>query len=347
MANFADTVLLNARAKQTEILREKFEGRPRFTELVEAWMNTASQTIPNLAEIREATTQTTQTMYQKKIAQTPGSAKSCSPSGANGDTGIVNLSWLTRNVIVTISEARHDGNEYKMAEALATMLLDAEKDLFKGATNSVDAAIFAYLEANRTQVNAASTGGHNTWNGTDFDMDVANASVGSFYNFLYDEMQKNGYEGSFYDMFNTTWGAYARDQANQGEANATNTKFQYQMPFDFNGFASNTIVPGTNLSTHFVVPEGGITILDWNDPKNRRGNLNTGDKYWDTYQSKFMPGVTLDLFKTVACADTSGSGGSVQDLVHTYELSINFALTHAPLSAANETPIFKYNVLAS
>jgi hypothetical protein len=345
MANYADTVLQNARAKMTEMLNEKFEGRPRHTELIEAFMQTSSLTLPNLADIREATTQTTQTMYAKKTAYTVNTGKSCSPSGEQGDSGIVNLTWNNRNVVVSISEARHDGNEYKMAEALAIELMNAEKDLFKGATGSVDAVILAYLEANRTQVCASGTLG--TFDGVNFSLDYANANVADFYNYLYSDMQLNNYSGEFYDIFNTTWGAYAREQANQGEANATNTKFQYQMPFDFMGFSSNSITNAAgDLTTHYVIPAGGVAMLDWNDPKNRRG-LESGDAYWDTYQSKFMPGVTLDLFKKVACSDTSASGGSVQDLVHTYELSINFALTHAPLSTANETPIFKSAVLTT
>lgn len=348
MANFNDTLLQNARAKITQDLREKFEGRARYTELIEAFMQTSSLTIPDLAAIREAVTQTAQTMYRKKTARTPGTAKTCSPSGTAGDSGIVSLTWNTRTVTVEISEALHDGNEYKMTETLAGELLDAEKDLFKGShANSVDSALLAYLEANRTQVCNAD---HGTFDGVNFSLDYPVADVADFYNKLYDDMQLNNYSGEFYDIFNTSWGAYARQQVNQGEANATNTKFQYQMPFDFNGFASNSISNAAgDLTTHYVVPSKGLAILDWNNPKNRRGPGagRTGDAYWDTYQSKFMPGATLDLFKKVACADTSASGGSVQDLVHTYELSFNFALTHAPLSVANETPIFKTAVLTT
>jgi hypothetical protein len=349
MANYADTVLQNARVKYTERLNNKFEGRPRHTEIIEAFMDSADRTLPDLSALREASTQTTQTLYKKKTAYTVNTAKSCSPTGEQGDSGVVNLTWVTRSVTISIAHERHAGNEYKMAESLSWELEKAEQDLFKGASGSIDAYLLSYLDTNRTQVNAISAAGigHNTWDVTNFNVDVANADITKFYNYAYDEMMLNDYSGRMLDIFNTTWGAYAREQANQGEANATNTRFQYQMPFDFAGFSSNSITPATgDLSTHYIVPEDGISMVFWNSPSNRQG-IAENDFYKDTYQSIFMPGVTLDLYKKIACTDTSASGGSVQDVVDLYELTAQFAVISAPLSTANATPIFKYNILAS
>lgn len=349
MANYASSVLLAARAKQIELYAKRFEGRPENTFLMDMFMKTRSLTIPNLQEIREATTQTTSTLFLTKTGYTVDSAKSCSPTGEQGDSGSVDLSWVTKSVQVVTSAKRHQGNEYKMAESLAWELLMAEQAIFKDGAASVDVALLAYLEAQRTQVNAISvTGvGHNTWDGTNFNVDVAVANIDQYYNFLLDEMNLNNYQGKFMEAYNTTWNANTRDQVNQGEANATNTKFQYSNPFDFEGFSSNLIVPATgDGSTHYVVPEFGVAILDWNDPVNRNGKV-IGDQEWGLYESRLFPGLMLDLFMVTACADTSGSGGATQDFTHTFELSFNYALAKQPLTTTDETPIFKYNVLTT
>jgi hypothetical protein len=346
MANYGSTTLQAARAKQTELYAREFEGRPENSFLMDLFMNNRSITIPALQDIREATTQTTSTLYLTKTDYTNTSAKSCSPTGQQGDSGSVDLSWVTNGVEVITSKKRHFGNEYKMQEALAWELLMAEQALWKDGSASMEVALLAYLEANRTQVNAlSSVTGHNTWDGTNFNVDVALTDKSQYYNYLLDEMQLNNYTGNFLEAYNTTWGAGIRDQANQGEANATNTAYQYNVPFNFKGYNSNLITPGTgDGSTHYVIPEGGVAILDWNDPLNREGR-EIGGKTWGLYESRFFPGVMLDMFIVEACADTSASGGATQDATLVYELSYNYALTKQPLSTANETPIYKYNIL--
>jgi hypothetical protein len=350
MANYASTVLQAARAKQIESYAKRFEGRPENSYLMDMFLKTRTLTIPALDDIRQATTQTTSTLYLTKTAYTVGSAKSCSPSGEQGDSGSVDLTWNTKSVEVITSEKRHHGNEYKMVEALAWELLMAEQALWKDGAASMEVALLAYLEANRTQVNALSsgtTGSQNTWDGVNFNVDVALADIPQFYNNLVDDMALNNYTGKFLEAHNTTWGGYQRNQANQGEANATNTQYQYQNPFDFEGFPSNliTLAAGEN-SEHYIVPEYGIALLDWNDPVNREGKVS-GEKEWSLYESRFFPGVMLDLFTVTACADTSASGGGTQDHTIVYELSFNYAATHQPLSTTNETPIFKYNTLTT
>ena len=74
--------------------------------------------------------------------------------------------------------------------------------------------------------------GINTWDGTNFNVDVALADTAEYYNSLLSEMQLNNYSGAMDEAFNTTFGATARTQVNQGQANATNTAFQYDIPFD-------------------------------------------------------------------------------------------------------------------
>lgn len=346
MANYASTVLLAARAKQQEKYFRKFEGRPENSMLMDMFMKDRDLMFPDLGDIRQATTQTTTMLYPVKILRTIGSAKSCSISADVGDSGSVDLTWYTKTADVTVSEKRHHGNEYKMVETLAREMLDAEIDLWKNGAASMEVALLAYLEANRTQA-AQATGTHFTWDAVNYNYDCAFADLSNFYNYLLDDLKLNNYTGEFLDAFNTTWGGYLRQQTNQGESNATNTKFQYLDPFDFVGYDSNLITNGTSdLTTHYVIPQGGITILDWNDPVNREGKVS-GEKEWGLYESRLFPGLMLDLFTVTECADTTESGGGTQDFVHSYQIAFNYAIAKAPSSTVGETPIVKTNILSS
>jgi len=346
MANYASTVLLEARAKQQDKYAKKFEGRPENSMLMDLFLKNRDMTIPNLAELRSSTTRATKMLYPLKTAYTVNAAKSCAPTGQQGDSSIVTLSWATSQVEVITSLKRHNGNEYNMIESLSWELLMAEQAMWKDSVSSMEAVLLAYLDTNRTQV-AATNDVHATWDAINYNYDMAFADLGNFYNFMFDDLTRNKYTGTMLDAYNTGFGGYIRSQANQGNANATNSAFQYSNPFDFVGFPCNYINNSTSdLSTHYIIPEGGVTILDWNDPVNLEGRIS-GDLEWGTYQSRFFPGITLDLFTKTACADTSGSGGGTQDFTTTYELSFNYAIAKQPLSAVGATPIFKTNILSS
>ena len=343
MSYYASSALLAARAIQKEKYYWKFEGRPENSMLMDLFVKNRDLMFPDLADIRQADTQTTTMIYPVKVLRTIGDAKSCTPTGTYEDSATVDLTWYTKTAEVIISEKRHKGNELKMQETLARELLDAEIDLFKNGAASMEVALLAYLEANRTQ---SATNGHFTFDTVNYNFDCANADLANFYNYLLDDMQMNNYAGKFLDAYNTTWGGYTRQQVNQGQANATNTQFQYQNPFDFMGFPSNLITNGTSdLSTHYIIPEGGVTILDWNEPINRKPHTS-GDLSWGTYQSRLIPGVTLDVFMKTACADTTLTGGSTQDFVHIYELAYNYAIAKPGISTSGESTIYKTNILS-
>ena len=346
MANYASTVLLEARAKQQDKYAKKFEGRPVNSMLMDLFLRNRDITIPNLADLRSSTTRATKIIYPTKTDYTINSTKSCSPTGEQGDSSIVTLSWATKQVEVITSLKRHNGNEYSMVESLAWELLMAEQALWKDSAVSMESALLAYLEANRTQV-ASTNDVHATWDAINYNYDMAYADLGNFYNFMFDDLQRNNYSGTMLDAYNTGFSGYIRSQVNQGQANATNSAFQYTNPFDFVGYPCNFINNSTSdLSIYYIIPEGGVCILDWNDPVNREGRV-VGDSEWGTYQSRFFPGIMLDLFTKTACADTSSSGGGTQDFTTTYEMSFNYAVAKQPLSTSGETPIFKTNILSS
>jgi hypothetical protein len=349
MANtYSSTVLLAARAWQQDNMLEKFEQRADMSKVYKVFED-GQRFIPALDEIKNSESQTNTTLYLKNTDFTVNSAKSCSPSGEQGGSGSVDLSWTTKSVAFKLNTKQYQNNELALQKDLANKLYLAEKSLFQG-TSGLEAALVSYLDTNRTYVNAISTGNvsENTWSaGPLYTVDVAYADRDDFWNYALHDMELNNYTGKFWDVANTYAGSDRMFYSNQGAGNSTNTEYQFNMPSDFELVKTNKIQPsGYVKDIHYIIPEGGVAILTWNNPLNREGRVSS-DKVWMTMQSRMHPNVTFDVFIKESCADTSDDGGQAQDLVITYEISLYYALTKQPLTTTNETPIFKYRTRSS
>jgi hypothetical protein len=331
---YADTVLQEARAFIKDESNKKFQLKPEFTKAIELFVKDREFTLPNLAELRSATTRATKALYLKKKQFTVGTGKSCTPTGETSGSAAVTLSWANRNVKLVTNYKQFAGNEVAQARALANDLYNAEVSLW----TAVDQILVDYLEANKSGVNA---GGSGTFNATDDIMEVAKARENFFYNLVTADMLKNNYNPEYLELHDTMWTAAQRQYVNQGGGNSVNTAFQFA-GFEF--FPSNLLTPDSGFdSVHYVVPTGGVAILDWNDPLNR-SNAVSGEKAWTTMQSILRPEFTFDVFKVTSCADTTSVGGGTQDLTETWEISLNFATAVQPVATTDETPIFKYGI---
>ena len=349
MANtYSSTVLNNARLWQLDTMKEKFDQRADISQVYKCFED-GQRFIPDLEKIKAAYVQTEQTMYLPNKNFTLGTAKSCTVTGETGSSAVVALTWAQLNFNVLVQHKKYQNNELGLIKALANDMYQGERSLWKGSTG-MEALMVAYLNTNRTYVNALSagtSGTKNSWSGAaNYYVEVTNANRGQFWNYMRADMEYNDYEGKLWDIGNTWFGADMNYYAAQGQGNSTNTAFQFSNS-EIEFLKTTKIAPsGYHDSIHYIVPEGGVASLFWNDPLNRKGE-NIGDKAWFTMESMMYPGVYYDVFKTLACSDTSADGGSTQDLVENYEFTLNYSFTKQPLSTTNETPIYKYNILSS
>jgi len=335
MANvYSPTVLQAARAWIKENNNKKFELRPVMTDIMSAFLKDRQFTIPNLADIKAATTQTTTAMYFTKKDFTINTTKTNTPTGEKSGTATVDLTWAKAGFAIDLPSKQYDGNEVARAKGFAMSLYNAERTFW----SSFDETLLSYLVSNKTSTTAASGGG--TATGGDFEID--NANVDEFYNIVDAHMNQNDFAPEYMDIHDTYWKKYARHYAAQGAANSTNLSYQFD---GFTTFASNKIINASgDLTTHYIIPNGGIAIIDWNEPANRRGD-NGANAYLGTYQSLFYPEITFDLFVTEKWGDTSSDGGTVQDYTQTFEMTLNYSTNKQPQTTG--TPIFKYTVAAS
>lgn len=346
--SFLATALLEARAAITDANNKKFELKSNRTNILDGFLKYADQAFPNLAELRSSTTRATKAMYQTATSLSVGSSKSCTPSGTAGSSAIVPLTWYQKVVSIQVAEKVHFGNDISKQAALQNMLYQMEIALFKGSSG-LDAALVAFLEANKSSVNAISDGsGQSTWDNATKTAQIAAADKEDFYNYVAAEMELNGYSPLFQEFCNTMWAsAQVKKIAAQGAGNDVNTAYQFDGSFETN--KSNLLtVDAYYQSKNYIVPTGGVALVTWNDPLNKEKNGTPQDNatgVYGIYESVLYPGIYFDTFAKKSCADTTELGGDKQDQVWDIEFTLNYSPNVMPTSVGK--PIFKYAILAS
>lgn len=335
MANYQPSILLDA----IGIVTDRFnahEMRPGFFGATQAFLKYRDYSIPDLSAIRKSPQRTTKVKYLDKTTQSTISARSCSPSGVFGDSSEATITWNTIGFTVYTSEKLFENNYYSQAQAFAN-------DLYGGMLNAHEAletAIVAYLEANKTGVNAGSA-----WMGT-FDtvddiFDVAVADKTRYYNYVQTVMRENKYRGELDAIQNVAAGAIMMEQLAQGAGNSANTNYQYG---NINFLESNYVTTASDyLINSYVFNPYSVALLDWIPALNVRGKIS-GENEWTTMGDLFGLPITWSVFKKAACDTTYSIGGEAQDLVTTWEVTCDFGLVKAPITVADETPIFKFGL---
>ncbi len=340
----ADSVLLEARGMQSQRKERLFEQRPDNSRVLDAYTVDREMSVPNLDEIRQAQTQTTKVNYLDNLAYTVNTATGCDPTAEYSGSSILTATWAKKSVTVGMRHDQLQGNDYSAARILSTRLWLAEKSIWE----SLNTTLVADLDADRNTTDLwSATGSKGTWDDTDDLMEIDSGDSADFYNNMLADMMAANWNGPFDHVHDMIWTADRRKNEAQGAGNSTNTSFQFSdgvwashPTVDID--ASQTINGQAYTSIGYIIPRGAVSILDWNDPKCRKELRKDDSQYWGTYQSLWHPEFTFDLMTKLDCADTSSDGGTTQDLVTKWELTLNYSLLTQP--QATGAPIIKTGV---
>lgn len=335
MANYQPSILLDAIGIVTDPFN-KHEFRPGYFGATEAFMKYRDFSVPDLDSIRKSPLRTTTVKYLTRTNQAPVTARSCTVSAALGDSGTADVTWATRGFTVMTSAKQFDNNYISQARAFAN-------DLYNGMLNAhedLEALAVAYLEANKTGVNNGSAI-FGTWDGSNDIFNIAVENKTRYYNYLKTIMRENKYRDELNIIQNVAASSIMWEQMAQGISNDTNEAYQYR---GLNFVESDTITTASDyLITSYVVPDHAISLLDWIPPLNVRG-AKEGAYEWTTMGDLFGMPITWSVFKTTECASTVSTGGDTQDLVTKYEVTADFGFVKAPITVADETPIYKFGL---
>lgn len=343
MANYATSVL----AKGQGVVSGKNqapEQRRKINTVMELALKNQEYSIPNAPDLRKSDLRTVEIYYHKDIAAGSATAKVAAHTGTYGDSGKVELTYITH--VETFSLPR------KIAQNNILNYQNMFNNLYEMKWKNIrkrhDDSALAFLIANRCQLSAAAINAQiasanpGTWNDTRYALEVDASKASRFAQKIKSFMAARKFTGASYDVIADLQMAEEFEfQKNQGSGNNQNTSFQFaglnisstQDAIDSN-YANGAVL---------VLPATLFAGMYWNDPLNRSG-VNSGENevgVLGTIGDPFGSGAVADISMYTQRADTSANttGGNPQDIVDQWELSLTIAYALPPLSTASDSVV--------
>lgn len=339
MANYASSLLVDGQAKLLAGFQSN-ELRFRDPVITKSLIGGASFMFPDASTLKTADDRAVKTYYQKRTARSLGSARVHEPSGANGDSNEMALTYASFTDKFSLSLKQGGNNLFKYEEQFMGQMQNVIANFAEGLeTESVD-----FLFTNRTGVNNATVEG--TFEATNDVFEITESTNGTrTAQIIKTVLDINKYSGVQLDVYcDTVMYNKLTYQLNQGSANVANLTFQ---------FGNLTLIHVPELTALAIdldatyskgfalaVPMGTVGVLDWIPLQNRQGVVTQVNSY-----GTLINPVDSLLYATYTWeqrADGSSRGGQVQDVLTNFEFSIDLSYNKAPLSVANETTIYAF-----
>lgn len=341
MSNYATSVLAKGQAVVTA-RNQVAEQRRKLPTVMELALKNQEYAIPDAGELRKSDLRPVEIYYQKNVTAGAAVAKTAVHTGGFGDSGKVELTYVTH--VETMSLPRKMAqNNILSYQALFNNLYEQK---WKNLRDRHDNSALAFLLANKLQLAAATinpqiaSANPGTWNEVNYALEVDGAKAARFAQKAKSFMAARNYNGPDYDVIADLQMADEFELAmQQGSANNINLGWQFA-----NLNISKTqaqIDANYDKGTILILPSKMFAGMYWNDPLNVSG-VNAGENEVGTLGTKADPlgsGAVADISMYTARADTSANltGGSTQDIIDQWELSLTIAYALPPLATAGES----------
>lgn len=342
MANYATSVL----AKGQGVVSTKNqapEQRRKVPTVMELALKNQEYSIPNANDLRKSDLRTVEIYYQKNVAAGSGTAKAHNHTGTYGDSGKVELTYITHVETLSLPRKIAQNNILQYQ----TMFNNLYEMKWKNLRKRHDDSALAFIYANRCQLSAATINAQiasanpGLWEDTNFSLGIDATKASRFAQKAKSFMAARLYTGE-YDVIADLQMADEFEYAmQQGQANNANTQFQ------FAGLniakTQDQISSAYDKGAVLILPATLFAGLQWNDPLNRSG-VNSGENevgMLGTIADPFGSGAVADISMYTQRADTSANttGGSTQDIVDQWELSVTIAYALPPLSTTSDSVV--------
>jgi hypothetical protein len=294
--------------------------------------------------VKESERRSVYAYYIKRKAATNGTARAYNHTGTQGDSVQVALSWSTFSETFGINLTAGLDNVFKNQVQFDNQMLQAMRNL----RERIGLSFLTSLHASRTQVKNA-TIKNLAWNVTNFAFE--NASLQS--NFFAQNAISILRQHKYYDKIDFITDSVINKQFDflraQGAGNSTNYSFQFQ---DVGAVMEHPLLSTSVVTTYangiaLAMPQYSFSAIPWLPSINRKGqgDMTSYVGGFGTIADPTTPGLTYALHGYSNRVDASASNGSAQDVKMEFELSVDISFQIAPLSTANETPIFEIGQL--
>ena len=338
MPNYNPSNLAKAQAK---LVGQFQAGELRFREpaVFKSLIRNASIMFPDYNGLRTREDRAVEAYFAARSARALTGARSHNHVGPIGDSAVLTPSWSPFADGFATSLKRGDNNVYNNVEILQHEMSQVIANFAEG----LEAGATSFLFSNRSQVNAGSLI-QGVFNAGNDAFEITEATEGDrAMQITKSNMGINKYNGA-YDVYCDTiaFDKFEKD-ANQGAGNSTNLQFNFTNTNFIHSVDMNALAAGLTYTKGFwiAVPVGMAAALPWIPLQNRQG-IVTKENMYGTFANP-VDALQYGVHSYEERSDTSGTNGQTQDVTTEWQISLDVAFDHAPLTAgAGETPLMAF-----
>ena len=340
MADKTASALLAAQAKITQEFANA-ETREQANPILATGLKNSNYLMTDINSIRESTKRTVYGYQRVKKTATAATTRSYNFTGSQTDTAQVTLSWVTKAEKFSVyHNASNDNIFNKMTDDIAYGLKESMRTL----REAYGLYLLATLHTDRTHV-VNSTIRNATWDSGNYVFNLVDNK--RFFANMQSVMSQHKYYGGLDVIVDSILAVDAREVAANGSNNANNLSYALQglniMAHDTLGISAATDVT-TNGGIAIALPAYSFAFIPWipSAYKMGEGDINSYNGKKFVIADNTGLGYNYAVWAYTTRADGSSNGGTVDDYVTHFEVSVDMAVQPAYLSTANETPIFEF-----
>jgi len=276
-----------------------------------------------------------------------GTGLACTYTGTEAVSDLVTITWVTISNGFNMVPSRNAQNQINYQAEFARKYADAIRAMAGAANLAIDTALTAVIENVYTSsyIGAAAKYGAVGANGA---IQVSNANRPDFFNDLVDILASDDIFPQLDVLGSTNLRGIVSQLFAQGDANATNTAYQFQQG-DYNFFFDKDVTVGAVAATDasgYVMPVGAYGVVTRNSP-DCLANRTAGDHTWGTINDPTLM-MDLDYLYTDGClnnsADPSAYAGDTAVAQETHQMAMHFGIL-TPYENTQSGVIRKFDLL--
>jgi hypothetical protein len=343
MADYAASVLVKGQAIVTAKYQEP-EQRRQNPSIMALALKNQDISIPNAAELRVSPLRTADVNYLSNVAPGSATAKAVAHTGTRGDSAIINVVYIQHVETFGLEMKIADNNFFPYQQIFNNRLEIAWKNLRTRHDNSA----LSFVVANRCELSNAvmtpliASANPGTWNETNYALEIDSANKPLAYELAKSLMKARFYNGPDYDVIaDLQLARLFQFQSQQGAGNFQDLAYQ----FENSGITvtQQQVSSAYTKGAFLIMPKGTLAGLNWNEAMNKRGldaGINSVGRFF-TADDPLGSGARADVSCYTARANSSSNtyGGSVQDVVDQWEITVTIGYVLPPLTTASDSVV--------
>lgn len=343
MSDYATAVL----AKGQAIVSAKNqipEQRRKAPTVFELAIKNQEYSIPNAAALRVSPLRPVEINYFTNVAPGTATAKAYNHTGTYGDSGKVELVYVQIAETFGIPRKLAYNSMFEYQQIFNNLY----EQKWKNIRDRHDNAALAFLLANTMQLSAATVNAQiasanpGVWNDANKALEISQADKQLFIQRVKSYLASRLYTGDLDIVTDLQLAAAFNYAAQQGPGNFANVAYQ----LEGTNFAvtQNVVDSAYAQGAVLALPKGMFAGLNWNEGLNKKGvseDIGGPIGTLGTIDDPYGSGAIADLSMYTQRADTSANttGGSTQDIVDQWEVTLTVGYAVPPMATAGESVV--------